>query len=257
MEKVDPTEGHLPGRPVAALARAYPDGHEITFHRHDRGQLIYAVSGVMEIATAGRLWLVPPQRALWMPPGLEHRLKARGAVALRSIFVHPDAVPAAFPRLAMAVNVSPLLRELLVRAVEIPGDYDPRGRDGRIMALILDEIAWAPDQPFGLPVADDPRLRRVCDGILADPASALGLEEWAARAGASARTLARLFEKELGLSFRQWRQQARILEALPRLAAGQPVTVVALDLGYETPAAFAAMFRKIMGQTPRRYLFKN
>jgi len=254
MQKVDPAEGHLPGRAIVALARHYPDGHQLAFHRHDRGQLIYGVSGVMEVGLADRLWLVPPQRALWMPPGLDHRLRARGQVELRTVFVHPEAIPSTYPNQPMAVNVSPLLRELLSRAVSIPAGYESQSRDGRIMDLILHEIMWAADQPFGLPMGRDPRLVRICSLILAEPGDGRGLAEWATEVGASSRTLARLFSAELGLSFGQWRQQARIFLALPRLAAGEAVTLVALDLGYETPAAFAAMFRRVMGCPPSRYL---
>jgi AraC-like DNA-binding protein len=151
------------------------------------------------------------------------------------------------------VNVSPLLRELILAATVMPVLYDARGRDGRVMALILDELRAAADLPLHLPRPRDRRTVRVCDAILAAPADARPLEAWAAEVGASARTLARLFQRETGMSFAQWRQQARLLESLRRLAAGEPVTAVALDCGYRSPSAFAAMFRRALGVAPTAY----
>lgn len=240
-------------RPVGAMAKQYTDGYVSRTHRHVRAQLLYAVAGVMEVTTAEGLWVVPPQRAVWLPPNTDHAMRARGAVALRTLYVRPDACPLAFPARPRLVHVSPLLRELVVRAVEMPVYYDEAGREGRVVALIFDEIAWLPDQPLHLAEPRDRRLAVVHAALLADPSDGRTLEQWASHAGASARTLARLCRTECGTSFLQWRQQHRILAALPRLAAGEAVTSVALDLGYETPGAFAAMFRKLMGTTPSRY----
>jgi len=251
---VDPPQGHLDGAPVRVLARRYPDGHVVPLHRHPRGQLVHAVAGVMELATAERMWLIPPGRALWVPPEVEHRLLARGVVELRSAYIHPAGLPATAPVAPAAVTVSPLLRALLVRAIAIPETTPPSQRDRRILDLIPWELDWRETTPWSLPTGHSPRLARLCARILADPADGRGLEAWGHEVGASARTLARLFQAETGMSFHLWRQQARLLLALPRLAAGEPVTSVALDLGYASPGAFAAMFRRCTGTTPSAYL---
>ena len=251
--QVDPSQGHLAGPPIRALTRTYPDGCVIPLHRHKRGQLIYAVSGVMEISVGDRMWLVPPQRALWMPPATGHSLRARGEVELRTVFVHPDAISRDHSVRPRVVGVSPLLRELLVRAVAIPEEYEPDGRDGRIMEMILLELDWEEDVPWCLPMGRDPRLARVCAMIINTPWDNRTLDEWGKIAGASGRTLARLFKEETGVSFQHWRQQSRIVSSLPRLAAGESITVIAADLGYETPSAFAAVFRRFIGLTPSRY----
>jgi AraC-like DNA-binding protein/quercetin dioxygenase-like cupin family protein len=255
--QVDTPQGHLAGPPVRALTRTYADGCVIPTHRHERGQLVYAVSGVMEMSALDRLWLIPPQRALWVPPGLDHRLRAMGTVELRTVFVHPEAIPPETPVRPTVVSVSSLLRELLVRAVSIPEAYEADGRDGLVMALILRELEWEADAPWCLPVGRDPRLVRVCSAILEHPDDNRTLADWGKTTGASARTLARLFAEETGLSFQHWRQQARVVLSLPRLAAGLSVTVVAADFGYETPGAFAAMFRRFTGQSPSRYFMSE
>jgi AraC-like DNA-binding protein len=151
------------------------------------------------------------------------------------------------------LQVSPLLRELIVRVVAFEGPYAESGREARLVAVLLDEVAAARTAPLHLPTPRDPRLRVITERLAADPGDKRSLAVWARSAGASARTLARLFQQETGSSFAHWRQQARLLRALERLAAGDPVTTVALDLGYDSPSAFITMFRSRLGATPGRY----
>jgi AraC-like DNA-binding protein/quercetin dioxygenase-like cupin family protein len=238
---------------AAVMAKEYPDGTTVDTHRHPRAQLIYATHGVVEVTVDHALWLVPPQRALWMPPDLPHRMRARGKVSLRSAYVSPDACPAGFPDAPRAVNVSPLLRELIVRAASIPLGADLTERDGLVITHLLAEIEWAPGHPLQLPCGGDRRLARICNAILASPGDTRTLDEWVREVGASSRTLARLFVVETGMSFIQWRQLARIQHALPLLASGMSVARVSSELGYETASAFAAMFRRVTGTTPSAY----
>jgi len=235
------------------MPKEFPDGHVVSIHRHLRVQLIYAVAGLIELRAGNALWLLPPQRAVWMPSGVAHQMRARGAVSLRTLYIQPDACPADFPCTVRAVNVSALLRELILRAADLAIDTPESPRESRLMAVLLDEIEWSPEQALHLPSGKDRRLTRICDAILADPSDPRTLAEWAHTVGASSRTLARLFSTDLGTPFLQWRQQARLLQALPRLAGGESVTRVAADLGYETSGAFSAMFRRYIGTTPSHY----
>ena len=237
-------------RAVGAMAKDFPDGHVIPAHHHPRAQLIYAAAGVMRVATGDASWILPPLRGLWMPPWLGHEVRMTGAVAMRTLYVREDAA-AALPRAVRVIAVAPLLRELILRATAMPLLYDEAGPEGRVIALILDEIAAAPPLALGLRRPRDPRLARLCAALDADPADRRTLARWATAVGASERTLARLFHAETGMGFATWRQQLRLQEALARLALGAPVTAVALDLGYESPSAFAAMVRRATGASPR------
>lgn len=241
-------------RPLVALANDYPDGHVIAPHRHQRAQLIFAASGVLDISAAAGTWIVPPQRAVWMPAGVEHWLTCRGgSVAMRSLYVLPSRAEK-MPRDCRVVQVSPLLRELILQAVDLPLLYDEGGAEGRLVAVILDQIAALPAAPLHLPAARDPRLRTITEALLADPADDRDLEAWATSVGVGARTMARLFQNDLGMSFGAWRQQARLLRAVAWLAEGRSVTATAFDLGYDSPSAFIAMFRRSLGETPGRYV---
>ncbi len=239
-------------RPVVAHAAEYDAGHRIQPHRHPVAQLIYAVTGVMTVTTADGTWVVPPQRAVWVPPLVTHAIRMTGAVGMRTVYMDPDAVTG-LPTVCGVVHVGPLLRELVLRAVGVRQPYDADGADARIAAVLLDEIRAAPAAPLHLARPADPRALRVVRALEADPGDARTLAGWARTAGASSRTLARLFLRETGVSFRAWRQQLRLLRALERLADGQAVTTVAVDLGYDSPSAFIAMFRKALGTTPSDY----
>ncbi|HJQ55915.1 MAG TPA: helix-turn-helix transcriptional regulator [Vineibacter sp.] len=234
------------------MAKEFGDGQHIAPHTHERAQLIFAARGVMTIATPQGTWVVPPQRALWMPAGTVHEIRMAGAVSMRTLYVRGDA-SGPLPAAVRVIAISPLLRELILRACALPVLYDQAGADGRVMMLILDEIAALPSLALDLPMPRDPRLQAVCRALHADPGDPRTLQAWARDAGASTRTLARLFIRDTGLSFADWRQQARLLAALARLAEGQAITRIALDLGYDSPSAFAAMFKRALGAPPSRY----
>ncbi|MBM3359184.1 MAG: helix-turn-helix transcriptional regulator [Betaproteobacteria bacterium] len=239
-------------RPVVVIANDYPDGFLIPSHRHRRAQLLYPSTGVITVTTRDGSWIVPPLRAVWIPAGIHHEVRAVGRVSMRSVNITARAARS-LPRKCCAVGVSPLLRELILRAAGLPLLYEEHSGAGRMMRLVLDEIHALPVLPLHLPAPEHPRLKIICDAIVARPDLEHTIEDWARRIGASPRTVARLFRSHTGMSFSAWRQQARLLEALKRLAAGEPVTSVALDLGYASPSAFISMFRRAFGNTPGRY----
>jgi AraC-like DNA-binding protein len=243
-------------RPIAAMAKDFPSGSRVPPHRHRRAQLVFAAEGVMVVWTEQGSWVVPPQRAVWMPAETEHSIRTWGNVAMRTLYIRAD-IARSLPPHCSVIAVSPLLRELILRAVELPILYDEGGADGRVMSLILDEIRALPMLPLHLPWPRDARLKRLCDALQSEPANQRTLEDWARGSGASGRTLARLFRKETGMSFGAWRQQARLVAALGRLATGEAVTNVALDLGYQSPSAFTCMFRRALGRAPTRYFVES
>lgn len=251
-----PPPTHLPVLPtpdtlLQPVARAYPDGHEMPEHWHEAPQLIHAVSGVMELRCADGFWVISPQQALWMPAGVPHRLRVRGAVALRTVYVAPALCAARMPAQPRSLVVAPLLRELVLQARPVTRATPADGREAHLMQLLLDELALAPAIPLQLAMPRDGRLQKICLGLLHDPGDERGLEAWGRLVGASTRTLSRLFQAEFGTSFALWRQQARVFAAMPRLREGEAVARVAADLGYGSAGAFATAFRRLTGYSPR------
>jgi AraC-like DNA-binding protein len=252
MVTVRPSNPDLVPRDVVGVAFDFPAGARVPAHRHHKAQLLFAESGVMTVRARGGRWVVPPQRAVWVPAETDHAIEGHGEVAMRTIYVDAQ-VASAFPAHCSVVSVSPLLRELIVRAVEGPLLYSADGRQARLAAVLLDEIEAAEVAPLHLPDGIEARVKKVTAGLRAAPDDPAGLTVWAKRAHCSPRTLARAFKRETGLSFGQWRRQLRLLIALERLAQGEDVTSVAFGLGYESVSAFIAMFRSTLGETPGRY----
>jgi AraC-like DNA-binding protein/mannose-6-phosphate isomerase-like protein (cupin superfamily) len=252
-KSTDPAFYQTVPRRVGAMAKTYAAGYAGFFHSHARAQLLYAESGVMKVTTEEGFWVVPPQRAVWLPAGYMHRTAAMTLVEMRTLYIQREACPRHFPRDARVINVSPLMRELVLRATAMPVEYDENGRDGKIIDLIFEEIEWSGMRRLQVPVVQDARLIRIEDAMLRDPADARTLEDWAASEGLSCRTLTRLVQRDLGMTFRHWRHSIRVGAAIQRLAAGDSVTQVAIEVGYETPSAFAAMFRRSLGVLPSQY----
>jgi AraC-like DNA-binding protein len=240
-------------RPVAAMPKDFADGDTIPPHQHRRAQLIYAATGVMRVTTGTGAFVVPPQRALWMPPGVVHALRMEGAVAMRTLYIEPGAAKG-MPGDCAVVEVSALLRALILAAMDEPVLYDRSGRGGLIFRLILRELRAAPQLKLSIALPRDARLLRLCGSVLKDPGSDTTLDNWADKVGASTRTLARLFQRETGMRFTAWRAQARMVEALSLLSAGTPVAQVASRLGYRSASAFSQVFRRTLGKTPRQFV---
>jgi AraC-like DNA-binding protein len=248
----DPSDYQKVPRAIAAMPKDFAAGFQIDPHSHERAQLIHATAGTMRVAAAGSMWIVPPQRALWMPAGVLHGITMLGDVTMRTLYLRDDAA-AAMPRSCRVLPVSPLLRELIVRATELPLQYDEDGPAGHMIALIMTELHGLQSLPLQLPMPQEPRLKALCLALLANPGDQRTLGDWARTVHASERTVARLFQSQTGLSFGGWRQQARLLEAMGRLGSGAPVSQVALDLGYDSVSAFSAMFRRTVGASPSAY----
>ena len=221
-------------------------------HRHPEGQLFGATRGVLTVGTDAGLWVVPASHAVWVPPRHRHSLRSHGAFSGSSVYVAETAC-ADLPATACAIRCTGLLREAVSRAATWGGDRLDAARQ-RVADVILDEIRATPQEPMGLPLPVDARLMRIARALLDDLADPRGLEDWATFGALSARTLSRRFAAETGFTFADWRQRARLMRALEMLAAGTPVTTIALSVGYDNVSAFIAMFRRVHGVTPARFL---
>jgi AraC-like DNA-binding protein len=239
-------------RDVVAIGNDYPAAFELAQHQHSRVQVLYASEGVLTVDTPQGAWVAPRERAIWIPAGVPHSVKTMGAVSTRSVFIRPGLC-AARPERCEVLAVSPLLRCLLLAAADMPPEYDIEGRDGLAMALLVAEIDEAPVIPLAVPFPHSPGLAEACHRFLAEPDANSTIDAWAQRLALHRRAFTRLFRRETGMSFVAWRQQACLLAALPRLAAGEPVTTIALDLGYDSPSAFATMFKRCLGIPPSHY----
>lgn len=237
---------------VISSATDYPENWVIPEHSHNKHQLLYAIGGVMVVYSALRQWTVPPNRGFWMPCGQVHSLRCVGTLQMRSVFVRPDSFPN-LPAEPKTVTVSPLLSELIKASVSLKPPYAEDSRDARIMHLILDELAILPALPLSLPQPADPRLSPICLALQDEPSDVSTVADWSARLGLDQTTIQRLFRKETGMTFGQWRQQARLLLALERIAVGEKIIDVAFELGYESPSAFTSMFKKQFGKTPSHF----
>lgn len=239
-------------RPIVGLAEDLPAGYASPEHSHPGAQLLYAVSGVLRISTPAAAFLVPPAVALFLPACVPHAIRMDGPVALRTLFLREDAATRAArrPDEPAVIAVSPLLREVILAACAEPLEWDPGGRGQFLAELAVDEIARAENLRLRLPMPRDPRLLRAVTALQTRAGSDLALGDLASRAGASSRTLARLFRAETGLSFRQWRQQARLAEAMAALATGCTPARAATIAGYDSQASFGAAFRALFGVTP-------
>jgi AraC-like DNA-binding protein len=238
---------------VVALVRDYNFGDIIAPQQHLRGQLLYGVEGVMRVRTPGGMWIIPPLRALWIPSGIEHEVTMLSRVSMRTIYIKAE-VAINFGTACRLMEVSGLLRELILALIDEPIEYGADDRGGILARLILSEVASARSIPIEIPWPRDRRLVAMCEKIMRNPGDNRSLDEWAESVGASVRTLIRLFQRETGLNFRHWVQQVHLAESLSCLTRGESIGEISSKLGYASPSAFTSMFRRILGVSPSHYL---
>jgi AraC-like DNA-binding protein len=239
-------------RPVVGLAERYQAG-VVPTHSHRRSQLMYAVRGTLTVLADRGSWVLPPHRALWIPAGLSHGLKLGAVAELRTLYVAPAARGAPTWRTCEVIDVPPLVRELILAAVELGWHYAPRGPAASLIEVLLDRLSTVQQQPLHLPEPRDVRARRYTAHMYANLAERRPLPVLAKELGASPRTLERIFKAETGMSVGAWTRQMRLIFALERLAGGRSVGDTAFEVGYENPSSFIAVFRRAFGTTPTAY----
>jgi AraC-like DNA-binding protein len=242
----------LPGA-IVATANEYPTNHRVPRHRHRRSQLLYASTGIMVVGTEAGRWIVPPERAVWIPAGMQHDVTALAHVSTRSVYVEAG-VDDALPTDCRVIGISPLVRQLLLETADLPLPFVRGSRADLIFSLLVREIVLAPILPLEIPFPADARLAARCKAYLENPSPHETIDDWCRDLATSRRTFTRHFRAQTGMSFAIWRRQASIFAALPRLAAGDAVTAIAFDLGYDSASAFTTMFKRVIGVPPSRYL---
>jgi AraC-like DNA-binding protein len=237
---------------VRTLAVGYSSGTVLERHSHDWAQLVYASDGVMTVQTEDGTWVVPSERAVWIPAGVVHSIAMSGKVSMRTLYIVPRLV-GSMPRRCCVVAVPPLLRQLVQHVMTTGALRRTVPEQRRMAAFLVDQLRALPAAPLELMLPRDRRALRVAVRLREDPGDTTAVDEISRTAGASRRTLERIFQNETGMTLGRWRQQARLLHAMRLLAAGEPVTSTALDVGYESVSAFIAAFSSALGTTPGRY----
>ncbi|MEE4947615.1 helix-turn-helix transcriptional regulator [Pseudomonas alliivorans] len=249
-----PALADLP-RPVYARAESLGAGSWTPLHRHEWVQFSYAISGVLGVHTAEGSFFAPPQWGVWIPAGLEHEVVTSMRAEMRSLYIRREDSRWA-PERCRVLEVTPLARELIKHFCLLPASYPEHdSSESRLVQVLLDQLAHLPEVGFSLPLPRHTRLLGLCNELIEAPDQVISLHDWAGRLGTSEKTLMRLFQRETGLSFRGWRQRARLLSSLNALEAGSSVISAALACGYDSTSAFIAAFKGLFGHTPGE-LFK-
>jgi len=237
---------------ITTLTRDYPAGHVVPLHFHDRDQLVYASHGVMTVRTRNGTWVVPPHRAVWIPSEIPHKITMSGLVAMRTLYLKPRLAKD-LPRDCCVINVSTLLKELILHACTVRTLKKSVEWQMHLIAVILHQLEAVQTIPLQLPHLSDARLVRISEILMRDPRDSRTLAQLCKKTGAGKRSVERLFQQEIGMTFGKWRQQLRLMQGMRLLAEGAKVTHAALESGYATPSAFTSMFKKALGITPSSY----
>lgn len=251
-ERALPVLAHLP-RAVLARVERLPAGSWTARHSHPWGQLSYAIQGVLQVGTDSGNFMAPPERAVWVPSGVAHEVSTSGGAAMRSLYIDTPGLPLT----CQVLSVSPLVREMILAVCALPEHYEETGPQGRLVTVLLDQLAQLPRVALDLPLPADARLLRMCAALQTDPADQRTLAQWGHDMGLSERSLVRLFKVQTGLSPGAWRRRLRLLLSLGPLEAGGKVTGVASDCGYASASAFIAAFSAEFGVTPAQMFARH
>lgn len=241
---------------VRSLGLRLPRAYRIAAHQHEWHQLVYAIEGVLTVSTPNGDWVVPPQRAVWIPARFQHSIRTAHLVRMRTLYLRPDLpqkLSVREPEVCCVVAVTALVRELVLEMIRLEMLMEDNPEHLRLVAVLMDQLEREREVPLEITFPRDPRARRVAEKARADLATVRTITELARGSGASARTIERIFRQETGLTFARWLQRLRTLHALELLAAGDSVTSVALAVGHDSTSAFIAMFKRQLGMTPGRY----
>lgn len=247
--KLEPGRGDW----ISSLSYECPPDMKIPEHSHETDQLVYATTGVMEVTVGQSFWLLPPQFALWMPAGTRHKIRMSGAVSMRTLYLQPGTADK-MPEDCTVIHVAPLLRELIVEAVRLGRLRCRNGLHAALKTVLVANLHSATSVPTKLCLPEESRAASIARATLADPAAPRTFKALCEEAGASTRTIERIFQRELGMTFETWRRQARLMKAIELLERGFSVKEAAHRVGYRQPGSFVTIFRDTLGRTPKAWV---
>lgn len=225
-------------------------------HQHSYGQLAYASKGIMKLSVPETSFIIPPQRAIWLPENTPHIVSTRLGLSFRSLYID-NSFFSSLPKVTTSINVDSLLRALILKITQWPENYQLTEQVQRLLKVLIDQIQDAVQAPLFLTMPSDKRLLRITETLNKNPADNTTLEKWSETIGATSRTLNRIFLKQTNMGFVEWRQRLRILYSLDRIERDENIGNIAVDLGYKSSSAFITMFKKHLGQSPRQYFKHN
>jgi AraC-like DNA-binding protein len=241
------------GISVSTLAYEYPSRYQVPEHAHGSDQLIYAITGVMEVSSGQSMRLIPPHFALWIPARTHHRINMPGPVSMRTLYLRTGLASELEPCCAV-LHVTPLLRELIVEVVRV-GQLRMRDRyEGALRDLLIFQLQNASPMPTFVTLPREQRARALADLILRNPAEAKSMATLCAQVGVSVRTIERTFRREVGSDFESWRRQVRLTKAVELLVSGCSIKEIAFKIGYRQSSAFVELFRQTFGTTPKVWI---
>lgn len=241
--------------PLHGIAVDYPKGRVIARHTHSSSaQLLYAIAGTLLVETHAGRWLIPSNRAVWLPAQEAHTVVMRSRTKVRSLFIKTDMIYDDLPNTSYVVNVPPLLKELISAATLLPIDYQEDTYANLLVGLLLEELKRHTSLNLLLPWPNDARYHNVCEYLTHHPTDSRSIPEWASELHISSKTFERQFVKLTGLSFGKWRQQARLLYSLEALSEGRPIIDIAFQFGYNSHSAYSAAFKDFFGQRPSDFM---
>lgn len=244
--------------PLHGIAVDYKKGHVIMPHSHDgSAQLLYAISGTLLVETHAGRWLVPPNRAVWIAAQEQHTVVMRSHAKVRSLLIKADSTGTELPKTSYVMNVSSLLKELILTATLLPVDYQADTHANLVVSLLLEELKRCNALNLLLPWPDDARYHNICEYLIHHPSDARSIPQWASELYISAKTFERQFLQLTGISFGKWRQQARLLYSLEALSEGLPIIDIAFQFGYSSHSAYSAAFKDFFGQRPSDFMSEN
>jgi AraC-like DNA-binding protein len=246
----------VPGALITTFHAEYPDGFVFPEHYHELDQIIFANQGVMTVQTPQGIWVLPTNRGLWVPAGVAHSVRMSGTVSARTLYLRPHLAPE-MPRTCCVIHISALLKELILQACRFPCLNRRTPLQSHLIGLIVQLLRSSKLLPLQLPQPLEPRAQKVAGLLLSDPSTPLPTDEICRLAGASKRTVERLFLQDIHMTLGKWKQQLRLVHSLRLLAQGLKVSSVAREAGYSSPSAFISMFKNLLGTTPALYFRTN
>lgn len=256
MKKKDIFESEILQSKISPWVNSYSSGSVIRTHSHPELQILYTNYGDMRVSSDIINCHVTPSQVAIIPPGIEHEIQVEREAEMATIYIGNLELEDKKQNGLTALPASPMLKQLIIRTIARTQDKNFKPQDNiYLLGLLFEEIDSTANTLNITSLPDDKRVCSICQKILSDPLKKVTLAELARPAGASPRTINRIFQRHYGTTFEQWRKRIKLSWAERKIQAGHSVSEVACELGYATTSSFSYAFKRSTGRSPTSLLY--